>query len=146
MVNKPGKRAPEGRGKMTKTKLLPTLCIGLLLPVAAIVAAGPAPIKGILIDKKCSASAEVRVLSTGIEGGMVVAEAHTRECALMPACQKSGYGVFTWDQKFLAFDEAGNKQALAAIKASKKLGNLEVEVTGEVKGDTIKVASLKLVE
>ena len=120
--------------------------MGSLLPIAAMIAAGPTPIKGILIDKKCSAGAEVRVLSTGIEGGMVVAEAHTRECALMPACEKSGYGVFTWDQKFLAFDPAGNKQALAAIKASKKLGNLEVEVTGEIKGDTIKVASLKMIE
>ena len=109
---------------------LRALCVASLLPVAALVAAGPAPIKGILIDKKCSAGAEVRVLSTGIEGGLVVAEAHTRECALMPACQKSGYGVFTYDNKFLAFDEAGNRQALAALKASKKLGNLEVEVTG----------------
>ena len=130
---------------MTKIQLLQAVSIGLL-PIAAMIAAGPAPIKGVLIDKKCSAGAEVRVLSTGIEGGMVVAEAHTRECALMPACQKSGYGVFTYDQKFLAFDEAGNRQALAAIKASKKLGNLEVEVTGEVKGDTIKVANLKMVE
>jgi len=132
---------------MTMTTFLRALCVGSLLPVAAMVAADPgAPIKGILIDKKCSAGAEVRVLSTGIEGGMVVAEAHTRECALMPACQKSGYGVFTYDNKFLAFDEAGNRRALAAIKASKKLGNLEVEVTGEVKGDTIKVANLKMIE
>jgi hypothetical protein len=125
---------------------LRALCVASVLPVAALIAAGPAPIKGILIDKKCSAGAEVRVLSTGIEGGLVVAEAHTRECALMPACQKSGYGVFTYDNKFLAFDEAGNRQALAALKASKKLGNLEVEVTGEVKGDTIKVANLKMVD
>jgi hypothetical protein len=128
------------------TRFMRVVCIGSLLPIAAMVAAGPAPVKGILIDKKCSAGAEVRVLSTGIEGGLVVAEAHTRECALMPACQKSGYGVFTFDNKFLAFDEAGNRQALAAIKASKKLGNLEVEVTGEVKGDTIKVANLKMTE
>ena len=128
------------------TKFVRALLVGVLLPIAAMITAGPAPIKGILIDKKCSAGAEVRVLSTGIEGGLVVAEAHTRECALMPACQKSGYGVFTYDNKFLAFDEAGNRQALAAIKSSKKLGNLEVEVTGEIKGDTIKVASLKMIE
>jgi hypothetical protein len=128
------------------TRFMRALCAGSLLPIAAMVAAGPAPIKGILIDKKCSAGAEVRVLSTGIEGGLVVAEAHTRECALMPACQKSGYGLFTYDNKFLAFDEGGNRQALAALKASKKLGNMEVEVTGEVKGDVIKVANLKLVE
>jgi hypothetical protein len=101
-------------------------------------------VKGVLMDKACSGKAEVRVLSTGIEGGMIVAEAHTRECALMPACQKSGYGIFTYDNKFLAFDPAGSRKALEAIKASKKLDDLEVVVTGEIKGDTIKVESLKL--
>ena len=107
-------------------------------------AASATEVKGVLMDKACSGKAEVRVLSTGIEGGMIVAEAHTRECALMPACQKSGYGIFTYDNKFLAFDAAGSRKALEAIKASKKLDDLEVVVTGEIKGDTIKVESLKL--
>ena len=107
-------------------------------------AASAKEVKGVLMDKACSGKAEVRVLSTGIEGGMIVAEAHTRECALMPACQKSGYGIFTYDNKFLAFDAAGSRKALEAIKASKKLDDLEVVVTGEIKGDTIKVESLKL--
>ena len=106
--------------------------------------ASAAEVKGVLMDKACSGKAEVRVLSTGIEGGMIVAEAHTRDCALMPACQKSGYGIFTTDQKFLAFDPAGSRKALEAIKASKKLDDLEVQVTGEIKGDTIKVETLKL--
>ena len=64
----------------------------------------------------------------------------------MPACQKSGYGIFTYDNKFLKFDEAGSRKALAAIRASKKEDDLKVEVTGEIQGNTIKVASLKLVE
>ena len=126
------------------TSFTRTLWIVGLLPACAAFAAGPTEIKGILIDKECSAKAEEHVLPTGIVGGMVVAEAHTRECALMPSCQKSGYGVFTWDQKFLSFDAAGNREALAALKNSKKLVNLEVEVTGEIQGDTIKVQSLKL--
>ena len=110
-------------------------------------AASAAEVKGVLIDQACSAKAEVRLVpGPRIEGGMIVAEAHTRECALMPACQKSGYGVFTYDNKFLKFDEAGNRKALAALKASQKADDLQVEVTGEVQGDTIKVASLKLVE
>ena len=117
---------------------------GLLAGMAGLVAAEE--VKGVLMDQACSGKAEVRVLSTGIEGGMIVAEAHTRECALMSACEKSGYGIFTYDNKFLKFDAAGSRKALQAIKASKKLDDLEVEVTGEVKGDTIKVESLKLVE
>jgi hypothetical protein len=112
----------------------------------AAVVSEPSQIKGVLMDKACSAKAEEHILPTGIVGGMVVAEAHERQCLLMPACQKSGYGVFTYDQKFLTFDEEGNRKALEAIKASKKLVDLEVEITGEVKGDTIKVTSLKLVQ
>jgi len=99
------------------------------------------------MDQMCSSKAEVRIVSgPRLVGGMIVAEAHTRECALMPACQKSGYGVFTYDQKFLKFDPAGSRKALAALKASKKEDDLKVEVTGEIQGDMIKVSSLKLIE
>ena len=125
-------------------RFLRNLCLFGLMPGLVATAAGPSTVKGVIIDKLCSSKAEVRVLPTGIEGGMIVAEAHTRECALMPSCQKSGYGVFTWDQKFLSFDAAGNRKALEAIKASKKLDDFEVEVTGVIEGDTIKVESLKL--
>ena len=105
-------------------------------------------IKGILMDQMCSGKADLRISgSTGtLVGGRIVAEAHTRECLLMPECQKSGYGVYTSDNKFLKFDEAGNRKALAAIKASTKLDDFEVEVTGEVKGDTIKVVNLKVLQ
>lgn len=107
---------------------------------------GPKEIQGILIDEKCSGTAELRISGdTGtLVGGRIVAEAHTRECLLMPACTKSGYGVYTSDDKFLKFDEAGNRRALAAIKVSPKLDDFEVQVGGEIQGDTIKVASLKI--
>jgi hypothetical protein len=123
-----------------------SLCVPALLASFAGVACA-AQVQGILIDQMCSSKAEVRIVSgPRLEGGMIVAEAHTRECALMPACQKSGYGVFTYDNKFLKFDEAGSRKALAALKASKKEDDLKVEVTGEIQGDTIKVVSVKLVE
>jgi hypothetical protein len=130
--------------KKPMRRFMRNLCFLGLLPGLAVAASGPTTVKGVIMDKACSAKAEVRLLPTGIEGGMIVAEAHTRECALMPACQKSGYGIFTWDQKFLSFDAAGNRKALEAIKASKKLDDLEAEVTGVVEGDTIKVQTLKL--
>ena len=123
-----------------------SLCIPAMLAAFAAVASA-AQFQGILMDQMCSSKAEVRIVSgPRLEGGMIVAEAHTRECALMPACVKSGYGVFTYDNKFLKFDPAGSRKALAALKASKKEDNLKVEVMGELQGDTIKVASLKLVE
>lgn len=125
-----------------------TLCIpALLAGLAAVASAAPVQVQGILIDQMCSSKADVRIVSgPRLEGGMIVAEAHTRQCALMPACQRSGYGVFTYDNKFLKFDSAGSRKALAALKASKKEDDLKVEVTGVIEGDMIKVASLKLIE
>ena len=83
-------------------------------------------IKGILMDQMCSGKADLRISgATGLlVGGRIVAEAHTRECLLMPECQKSGYGVYTSDNKFLKFDEAGNRKALAAIKSVEQAGRL----------------------
>jgi hypothetical protein len=122
-----------------------SLCAALLATVASVASA--AQIQGILIDQMCSSKAEVHIVAgPRLEGGMIVAEAHQRQCALMPECQKSGYGIFTYENKFLKFDEAGSRKALALLRASKKEDDLKVEVTGEVQGDTIKVASLKFVE
>jgi hypothetical protein len=126
-----------------------TRLLRLLTVVGAFaIAAHAEEIKGIIMDQMCSGKADLRIsgASGTLVGGRIVAEAHTRECLQMPECQKSGYGVYTSDNKFLKFDEAGNRKALAAIKASTRLDNFEVEVTGEVKGDTIKVASLKVVQ
>ena len=111
-------------------------------------AATSTAIQGVLIDKQCSARAETRMV-TGttphMEGGIMWAYTHDRKCLLMPACQRSGYGVFTYEtSKFLAFDPAGNQKALALIQAGKKQDDMRVEVTGEVAGDKIKVSSLKL--
>ena len=43
------------------------------------------------------------------------ADAHTRECAL--ACEKSGFGIVTADNKFLKFDADGNAKIIEALKA-----------------------------
>ena len=95
-----------------------------------------AEVAGVLMDKMCSMKAA--------KDGQKAATMHTRQCAMMPDCEKSGYGVFTADNKYLVFDPAGNEQASAASKTSNKKDNLRVEVSGEIDGDTIKVASLKL--
>jgi hypothetical protein len=126
------------------TRLLRLLIVAALPCFAAV--AHAEVVKGILIDEKCSGTADLRISgATGLlVGGRIVAEAHTKECLLMPECEKSGYGVYTSDNKFLKFDEAGSRRALAAIKASTKLDDFEVEITGEVKGDTIKVSAIKL--
>lgn len=118
------------------------------LPCSIAIAVGPSgeTIKGILIDQKCSGKADLRISGSSglLVGGRIVAEAETRQCALLPECIRSGYGVYTDDNKFLKFDAAGNRKALAAIRATKQLDDLEVEVTGTINGDTMRVSSLKL--
>lgn len=98
--------------------------------------ASAATVNGILMDKMCSAKA--------VSGGQSVATAHQTSCATMPACEQSGYGVFTADGKYVAFDAAGNDKAIAALKATKKTSDLKVRVTGDVNGDTMTVKTLRL--
>ena len=112
-----------------------TLSLASLL--AALACAGSAAqVQGVLMDKMCSVEAAKK--------GQKFAASHDTKCALDAACQKSGYGVFTADNKFLALDATGNAKAAAALKATKKTDNLMVLVEGDVQGDTIKVSSLKL--
>lgn len=132
------------------TSLWRTLCIGAaligLVGVTAETSETGTKVQGVLIDKECSYKAEPRVVpGPRLEGGILVAYTHTRQCALMAACQRSGYGVFTYDDnKFIAFDDAGNRKALAIFKESKKEDDFRVEVTGEIQGDVMKVATIKL--
>ncbi len=124
--------------------LFRNLCIAGLAAGCGLIASDT-KVQGVLIDRECSSKAETRIVpGPRLEGGIVVAYNHTRQCALMTECQKSGYGVFTYDNKFLAFDEEGNRKALALLKESKKEDDFRVEVTGEIQGDKLKVTSIKL--
>ena len=69
-------------------------------------------------------------------------DAHTRDCALK--CASSGFGIVTSDKKFLKFDEAGNAKIIEQLKASDKSDHLRVNVSGDVKGDTLNVKTIKL--
>src|SRR5262252_6515773 len=99
--------------------------IGLLVVFAMVVSA--AQVQGILMDKMCSMRAAK---------DPAFAAKHDTMCALEPTCQKSGYGVFTSDNRYLTLDAAGNTKAAAALKATKKTDNLKVTVEGDVQGDT----------
>jgi hypothetical protein len=84
---------------------------------------------GILVDVMCHAK--------DVSG-------HTRSCALSDRCSGSGFGLVISDDQFLRFDDASNKKALAALKASSKEDNLKAKVTGTRKGDILTVESIEL--
>ena len=101
-------------------------------------------LQGVLIDKLCSLNAETRVVpGPRLEGGIIVAYNHTKECALMPACEKSGYGIFTYDSKFVPFDRAGNQKAMAYFKQTAQEDDFRVEVAGEMHGGVMRVNSIR---
>lgn len=93
-------------------------------------------VTGYLVDQACSKELAAK--------GPKALAGHDRACALMDTCSQSGFGVVTEDGRFLAFDPAGSKRALAAIKTSKKEQDYKVTVTGDQQGETIKVASLQI--
>jgi hypothetical protein len=67
---------------------------------------------------------------------------HTVKCALN--CEDGGYGILTSEGKYLKFDDAGNKKAMAALQATKKTDHIRATVEGTMSGDEIKVSSLTL--
>jgi hypothetical protein len=85
-----------------------------------------------LVDTMCSSKEKVKKDP----------DAHPTSCALQ--CAKGGFGIVAADGKFLKFDQAGNDQAVAALKATKKTDHLRATVDGELKGDTIAVKSVSL--
>ena len=118
-------------------KILVRFAVIVALVAALGAVAYAAEVEGFLVDRACSA----KIAPTNDQKA---AAAHTRQCALMPDCVKSGYGVLTADGKFITFDAAGNTKAEAALKASKKPDNLKVQVSGTQTGTTMKVTSVKI--
>ena len=83
-----------------------TLFVALSAPLSA------EKVEGYLIDKACSA----KVAKEGVDA----AKTHTKDCALMPNCKDSGYGVVTADGKFLKFDKDGDRMAARMLDSRAK--------------------------
>jgi hypothetical protein len=110
--------------------------IALMFSAIALMTALPLAaetVNGVLVDQACSPKMTYDD-----------AKGHSKECAMMDDCKKSGFGVVTADGKFLKFDAAGDKKALEAIEATDKEEGITVSVDGTVDGKTIKVTSLKI--
>ena len=111
------------------------LLLGCLL-LAALAAPLPAEtVEGYLVDKACSTEA------TSAEA----AKAHTKDCALMPACASSGYGLLTDDGRFLKFDEDGDRMAAKMLSIESRKDNLRFSVSGTIEGGTIRVIAIQIV-
>src|SRR5882672_5578761 len=63
------------------------------------------------------------------EAATKFAAEHTKECALMEECVKSGYGVYA-DGKWYPFDAKGNELAKAVFEKSGKKDHIKMTVEG----------------
>ena len=90
---------------------------------------------GYMIDNACASShAADPAFGTWVT-------THNTSCAMMDACEKSGYAVYA-NKKVYKFDDAGNTSAKEILKNTKSKKGLHVKVEGTIDGDTIKVTKL----
>src|SRR5262245_41223107 len=88
--------------------------------------------KGTLMDVMCAADVKTQA----------DADKHTRACALMDSCVKSGYGIVI-DGKFHKFDAEGSKQAEAIFRSTTKTDHIAATVVGtELEDGSIAVKTL----
>ena len=67
---------------------------------------------------------------------------HRRACDL--SCAASGFAIVTSDGKVYKLDSAGNKKALALLKASSKETDLRAKVAGALDDGLIRVSAMEL--
>ncbi len=87
---------------------------------------------GYLSDCQCGESLE----------SVKMAAEHTKECCLMDACAKSGFGIYS-DGKFIKFDPKGSDKAKDFLIALKKEKDLKVKVKGKMENDMFILASIE---
>jgi hypothetical protein len=92
-------------------------------------------VTGYVIDNVCAE----------VHGTEEEAKHHPNACALMPACEKSGFSVVAGDKTY-KLDEQGNKLASDVLKGVKKERGLKVSVEGTLEGDTLHVDKLEAVK
>lgn len=116
-------------------KVFPLVVVLALMAGALIAQDKSVTLTGYLIDNSCAAShATDKTFATWVK-------THGTSCAMMDACEKSGYAVFAAD-KLYKFDDSGNTSAADLLKNTKSKKGLHVKVEGTVDGDTVKVTKL----
>src|SRR6266508_655240 len=94
---------------MKRTIILSLLAVGLIV-VSTVRAHEKVKLNGYLVAVVCAAD-------------------HTKDCALMEECVKSGYGIFA-DGKWYPFDAKGNTLAKAIFEKTAKNDRIKVTVDG----------------
>ena len=123
---------------MQKSPILSTLLVLLLVIATSVVwAHEKVKLTGYVVDVMCFGDHA----KDKVEDATKVAAEHTKECALMDDCVKSGYGLYA-DGKWYPFDAKGNELAKALFDKTKKSDHLKVIVEGMKHEEKILVEKL----
>lgn len=116
---------------MKRNSILLTLLTTLLITAASIAwAHEKVKLTGYVVDVMCFAehSKDLSDAAKKEAAGKAAAE-HTKECALMDECVKSGYGIYT-DGKWYPFDAKGNGLAKSLFEKTAKKDHIKMTVEG----------------
>ncbi len=112
----------------------------LLLSAALIFGSGcvacAAEMQGVIADWDCTQDM--------VRNGREATLKQRPGCSLMKNYNKAEYGLITDGKNFYKLDDAGNRQARLLLKNTRDRDDLKVVVTGDVSGNTIKVATMSL--
>ena len=109
-------------------KKLAILWIGLavlVITASSALAHEKVKLTGYVVDVMCFAEH----VGAKPEAATKAAAEHTKECALMEDCVKSGYGIYV-DGKWYPFDAKGNGLAKALFEKTSKKDHIKMIVEG----------------
>lgn len=92
--------------------------------------------EGYLIDIACGLERKNSEPDLGVK--------HTKKCLMMPACDRSGFGLLTDDNELWRFNEEGNRKVRLLIMKLNRHANLRIIVQGAKSGDVIEVRRVSL--
>jgi hypothetical protein len=95
-----------------------------------------ATIQGVIADWNC--------VQTMVREGREKTLRQNHSCSLAKNYRREAYGLITEDKKYYKLDDPGNNRILKILEHSPGKDNLHVVVTGDLDGDTLKVANISL--
>lgn len=90
-------------------------------------------LKGDIIDNMCSGAQKPEALAEFVK-------THTKQCALSPDCQASGYSILV-DGKLVKLDKESTSKVVEFLK--KEDSTLQVVITANKAGEELSVASIE---
>ncbi len=127
---------------MTKTLLITLVAlIGGLAATAS--STEPETQTGFLIPSQCQPKGEGVPQPKGSTDAWPAP--HTTDCALEPACIKSGYGLWVKD-RFYLLDKKGQELALAYFETTPRTSYNKVAITGAFSNGRAEVRFLRMVD